>query len=383
MCRVWSCALFSALFMSFCAGAAFAQSGATDKWDLVKAVHGAAEKLAPVVVSVETRFDKPRTSSDYLYYDAFRGARPTYGLYGSGILYKGKYVLTCDDITEYMEFGRVELSDGRSFPAKLLGENSTFHVAVLELEIPGNLKLPQPSFLPSDKIRLGMPAAVVGRSLNAKDTFATEGVVSAIRKRTIGSDIPTEEFIQFDANFELTFTGGALADVNGNIFGMVYGTSGINLNLAVPIDEVLRVADKIIAGDERVAWFGADLIERSENIDVINGFHKAPYKLGFTDGLFVTYVEPASPADLAGLQAGDVVETVNGKRFDYLIEFTIMKRRFEIGQQVKVVYWRKEGGGVRKHETLVTILPTPESLEEASEKPAASSSRGGLPPGHP
>jgi len=216
---------------------------------------------------------------------------------------------------------------------------------------------------------------VIGRSMDGDDTFATEGIISAVRKETIGSGVPTEEYFQFDANYEFTFDGGAIADANGNIIGMVTSTSGMNLNLAVPINDVLRVANKIISGDKRDPWFGAEVMERTVNIDII-------YDLGclpFDNGFFVTYVQPNSPSDLAGLMAGDVMESVDGKFFDYLSEFSMMKRRFVIGQQIKIVFWRD----CKKFDVVITILPTPESLEAEAGSDSGEPRDSGMPPGHP
>ncbi|MCD6119069.1 serine protease [bacterium] len=365
-------ALVSVVVCALMASIVSAQTG--DKWNLAVAVKDAAAKLKPVVVSVETRFDKPRTG--FGLWEYFRGARPTYGLYGTGFFYRGIYVITSDDLTEHLKYARVVQSDGQSYPAELLGTNSTFHVAVLQVNFPPGMTAPEPNFLDSDKVVLGMPICVVGRSLNGDDTFATEGIISAVRKETIGSEIPTEEYIQFDANYEFTFTGGPLADVNGNILGMVTMINpswGINLNLAVPINEVLKAADKIIIGDERVPWFGAEMLVRTINIDMIGNLQCLPFK----DGLYLTYIEPNSPADLVGLEVGDVIEKIDGKRFEHMSEFTMMKRRFIIGQQITIDFWRD----CEQFQVALTILPEPEEEDEESAGGGAPSS--GKPPGHP
>lgn len=346
---------------------AFADVG--DKWYVSHAVKDAAAILKPVVVAVETRFDKPRTG--YEYYEALRGSRPLYGLYASGFMYKEKYVITIDDIADHLAYARVVTYDKKSYEAKLLGTNGTFNVAVFEVNLPPGVVFSEPKFFDSDKLILGMPICALGNSLSGDDTFSTEGIISAIRKETVGSEIPTEEFIQFDANYEFTFGGGPLADTKGNVVGMIVTTSGMNLNLAVPINEVLRAADKIISGDERVAWVGAELLERTVNIDIIYELDCLP----FDNGLFVTYVEPNSPADLAGLENGDVIKMIDGKMFDFINEYSMLKRRFEIGQQIKVTFWRD----CKEFEVVLTILPTPDTAEKGPETDSST----GKPAGHP
>ena len=132
------------------------------------AVAAAAAIIRPSVVAVETRFDYPRTDDKFAYWQWMLGPRPLHGLWGTGFIYKDpQYVITCKTITEYAEYIRVILDDGRSFKADLVGVNKDFNVAVLKVDWGPDLEPVAPVLGDSDKLRLGQPIALVGKALNS------------------------------------------------------------------------------------------------------------------------------------------------------------------------------------------------------------------------
>lgn len=330
---------------------------ATGTWTLKVAMDAAAGVVKPSVVSVETRFDKPRQSDDYVYWQYFRGARPLYGLYGTGFIFSDpKYVITSDFLLSNAEYVKVTLDNGDSYPAKIVGKDKTFHVAVLEVDFPRRETVPVPMFGDSDRVVIGQPMGCVGKSLNGTDTFATAGVISAVRKEIPGAKEPTDLFFQFDASFELSYMGGPIINANGEVIGMIYNAVADNINLATPINDIRRVADKIIRGDTKKPWFGLEPLPVTENLRILNAL---PADLNY--GLFISYVEPKSPCDTAGLKAGDVLLEINGKRLKYMYDFTSFARTLEIGQSVNIKYMRK--GEILS--TTVQVLSRPEAPEES------------------
>jgi S1-C subfamily serine protease len=351
------------------------------------AVASAAAIIRPSVVAVETRFDHPRTDDKFAYWQLFLGPRPLHGLWGTGFIYKDPhYVITCKTITEYAKYVRVILDDGRSFQADLVGENKDFNMAVLKVDWGPDLEPVAPVLGDSDKLRLGQPVALVGKALNTVDTFATAGSISAIRKEITGSPEPTDQMLQFDASFEQSFTGAPIVDIQGAVVGMVNTTVGTGLNLGVPINDIVTIADKLISGVTTKTWFGVETqLMRSGIQDAglapatfdWNGDGKAE-KVEF--GVWVSYVEPNSPADVAGLKAGDTIVELDDKFIKYQYDWYSFVRALDVGQLITVRFIRKneQSGKWERMETQAQILAAPESENEKTEEGAS-----GLPPGHP
>lgn len=225
------------------------------------AVSTAVATVRPSVVAIETRFEEPLLDDAYEYWSYFRGARPLYGLWGTGFIYSDpQYVITTSFLMENAEFIRVILEDGRSYKAELIDTDDTLDVSVLKVDWGPTLEPVAPPFGVSSTLKLGQPIAIVGKALNSVDTYSSFGIISAIRKEVPGSKEPTDPFLQVDASFELSFIGAPLIDINGKIVGMINQTvndpSLTNINLAVPIDDITRDAGKL-------SWASAALLART------------------------------------------------------------------------------------------------------------------------
>jgi len=331
------------------AAAAFAQTGEDYRPEL--AVAGATALVRPSVVAIETRFDEPRLEDGYEYWQYMRGARPLYGLWGSGFIYKDpQYVITSEMLMDHAEYIRVILDDGRSYSAELVGKDSDFEIAVLKVDWGPDLEPISPPFGDSDMLKLGQPIAIVGKALNSVDTFATAGIISSIRKRIPHTEEPTDKFLQFDASYELSFTGAPLVNIDGHVVGMDDRTVGTRINLGVPVNEIIAIADKIISGEVSETWFGAEAVRMRQGIIDWGG---APRYFDWNEdgeaeevefGFWVSYVEPGSPADIAGIEAGDTIVELDDQfiKFDY--DWDSYVRTFKIGQLVYVKLIRKNAG---------------------------------------
>lgn len=313
-------------------------------------VYAATAIVTPSVVAVETRFKEPTMDNDYALWAYTRGARPLYGLFGSGFIYKDpNYVITNNFITQDAEFVRVTLNDGRSFKAELVGESDAYKLAVLKVDWGPDFKPIGVQVGDSSKMRLGQPMAIVGKSNNNHDTFATSGIISAIRKEmpTVGGDEPTNEFIQFDAAWEHTFYGAPIVDVEGKVIGMVdKSVTAHGLNLGVPINEIVFTADRIISGE------AVDTIWGVESQFVSAGLQKAGYVPWAFDldgdgteepvefGEWVSFVDTNSPAEIGGLLAGDLIYQIDETFLEFHYNYTRAKREFIPGQLVIVRFLR-------------------------------------------
>lgn len=351
------------------------------------AVAAATAVIRPSVVAVETRFDIPRSEDAFAYWQMFFGVRPLPGLWGSGFIYKDpQYVITSSFLMDHQEYIRVILDDGRSFQAELVGENDDFDIAVLKVDWGPDLEPVAPALFDSDKLRLGQRVALVGKALNSVDTYATMGTISALRKQITGAPEPTDQMLQFDASFELSFTGAPLVDVEGKVVGMVTSTAGVGLNLGSPINEIVTMADKIISGNATEVLFGVETQMMTTGLQE-TGYAPATFDwnadgkaedLDF--GMWVSFVDPNSPADIAGLKAGDTIVEIDNQFMKYDYDWYAFVRGLAVGQLITVKFIRKneQTGKWERQETQVQVLEDLEAKEEEE-----SGGGGGLPPGHP
>jgi serine protease Do len=370
----------AALLALIAPAAALAQKGSGEKSEDVIAASTAL--VRPSVVAVETRFDEPRLDDKYAFWQYLRGPRPLYGLWGSGFIYKDpQYVITASFLMDHAQFIRVILDDGRSFKAELVGKNDDFSVAVLKVDWGPDLEPISPPFGDSANIKLGQPVSVVGKSLNSVDTYATSGIISAVRKATPNAKERTDKYLQFDASYELSFIGAPLVDAQGSVIGMVRDTSGMNLNLGVPINELVVEADKIIAGETAEVWFGVETQFITKGI-IDAGY--APRTFDWNNdgkaeevdfGKWVSYVEPNSPADVAGLKVADLIFMLDDTFIKDEYAWSSFVRDLKVGQLVRVKFIRKNEttGQWEAQETQVQILEKPK--EEAKEKGATDKSK--------
>lgn len=355
------------------------------------AVAQAVALVKPSVVAIETRFKDPALKDEYVFWQYFRGARPLYGLWGTGFVYKDpQYVVTASFLMDDAEYIRVILDDDRSYRATLVDRNEDLGVAVLKVDWGQDFVPASPPFGNSESLVLGQPIAVVGKALNSIDTYTSFGVISAIRKIIPGTKFPTDPFLQFDASYEMSFIGGPLVDINGRVVGLIRQTvqdfSLTNINLAVPVNDVLFAADAIIAGRNIEVAFGGEMAELRQ-IQQQQGM--APYSFDVNGdgteepldyGMLVTYVDPASPANLAGLKAGDVLLDAAGKKLKYEYDWDSIKRTFVAGQIITLNVLRKgPDGSWTKLELQCQILA---EIEREEDESGASPHGGGGSPHH-
>lgn len=333
------------------------------------AVSLATAKVRPSVVAIETRFDEPNLKEKYLYWQAFRGARPLYGLWGTGFIHEDpQYVLTASFLMGDAEFIRVILDDGRSYKAELVGENSDFNLAVLKVDWGPDLEPQAPQMGDSDKLKLGQPIGVVGKALNSTDTFASYGIISALRKKLPGSDKEIDEKIQFDASYQMSYLGGPIIDVYGNIIGMIdKSEGGVNINLAIPINEILYYAERIISETDVKIEFG---VETQFMTSRLPEQKLAPATIDLGDGevpldfgMWVSYVMPNSPADIAGLKPVDTIVQLDDEVIYSEYIWKAYTREFQVGQLVTVRFTRKNPL-TGEWQLLVTEVQMEKALEE-------------------
>ena len=229
-----------------------------------------------------------------------------YGL-GSGIVWDAEngYIVTNQHVVEGASSVTVTLSDGISLEAEVVGGSSAHDVAVVRVD-PEAAELVAAPFAPVSSVRVGQLAVAIGSPLGLAGTV-TAGIVSAVRIQVQPgfdreSPVPVE-MIQTDAAINQGNSGGALADWQGRVIGMntlIQTTSGGNIGLgfAVPSDTVELIATRIVNGESLELGYLGISGQAAGDGDV---------------GVVVEEVVPGSPAEEAGLMAGDIIVSIDSE----------------------------------------------------------------------
>lgn len=282
------------------------------------------EQLQPAVVNISTRKRITVNANPFAgtpFEDLFgqRGGggqqttREAQSL-GSGFLVSADgYVVTNNHVIQ--PDGRAELeevtvttTDGAEYRAEVVGRDAASDLAVLKIS--RREPFPFVHFGDSSQARVGDWVIAIGQPFGLGGTV-TSGIVSAVVRST-GMGGAYDRYIQTDASINRGNSGGPLFDMEGNVIGInnaIFSPSGgsVGIGFAIPAETAEPIVRKLIAGEEILrGYLGVRIQPMNEDLADALG-------LAANRGEFVQSVQPGEPADAAGLQAGDVVLTVDGK----------------------------------------------------------------------
>jgi Do/DeqQ family serine protease len=231
---------------------------------------------------------------------------------GSGVIIRPDgYILTNNHVVDSVDKIRVELTDRRSFPAKVVGTDEASDLAVIKIEA---TNLPTIAYGDSERVKVGDVVLAIGNPLGIGQTV-TMGIVSAKGRSTDrggeSASASYEDFLQTDAPINRGNSGGALVDMKGELVGInaqILSPSGGNIGLgfAIPSAMAHSVADQLINGG---------IVHRAKLGVTVQGVTpEIAESLGLKDnhGALVSSVESGSPADRAGVKVEDVIVGFNG-----------------------------------------------------------------------
>ncbi len=281
---------------------------------------------------------------------------------GSGVIIsKDGYIVTNNHVVKGAgEHGiKVVLTDKREFDAKVIGLDENTDLAVIKIEAND---LPVMSMGNSDNLQVGEWVLAIGNPLGLNYTV-TAGIVSAMGRNigVNGGGYAIENFIQTDAAINPGNSGGALVDVNGQLIGI---NSAIKTNtgyyqgygFAIPVNIVKSVSQELIKSGKVVrGYIGVQIQTVDETMAKGLGLDKAK-------GVLVQSVQKGGGGDEAGLQAGDVILSVDGKEVNASNELQVIINSKRPGDIAKLTVFR-DGKTIEKD---VTLKPRAEEEKQTS-----------------
>lgn len=246
--------------------------------------------VGPAVVAVDARGSTPVPG----FFGG--GEQPVQGM-GSGFVVEASgLVVTNHHVIADARSVQVRLSDGRSFPAKVVGSDPATDLALLQLE--GATGLPTVVLGDSGTLEVGDWVVAMGNPMGL-DHSATVGIISGKGRGSLGLYRDSYiDFLQTDADIAPGSSGGPLFDLRGRVVGIntAVGAS-LQPGFAIPIDQAERIIEQLRDGGEVVrGWLGAG---------------NQPGAKG--PGAAIGSVYEGTPAARAGLRPGDVVEALDGE----------------------------------------------------------------------
>jgi Do/DeqQ family serine protease len=282
----------------------------------------AIAKASAAVVSI--RSEKTRTLSGQMS-DLFNFFHPDIlkeNSLGSGVIVSADgYVVTNDHVINGAKNIEVRLNNGKTFVARLIGQDPETDLAVLKIDSPD--PLPVITFGDSRAIQAGDIALAIGNPFGVGQTI-TQGIISSENRKRLGLST-YEDFLQTDAAINPGNSGGALVNVQGELIGIntvIFSETGGSqgIGFAIPVDLALFVIKQLIEKGTVVrGWLGIQI----ESVKAAN-----------VPGGQVAGIINGSPAAQAGLRAGDIIQRIDQKEIKNAEDLLYVIAQLTPGQTV-------------------------------------------------
>ena len=313
-----------------------------------------SKNLGPAVVNISTTqvIEKPKGGGktprgqndqfqDFFdrFFDTPDAAPDAERSLGSGVIVDKKgFILTNDHVIDQATKIQVALDgDANHYSARVIGTDKDTDLAVIKIE--SDHDLPVARLGNSDGVQVGDWVLAIGSPFGLSSTV-TAGIVSAKDRSNLGHQF--QRFIQTDAAINPGNSGGPLVSMAGEVIGIntaIYtGSRGFEgVGFALPSNTAITVYNQLVTGGKVIRGsIGVTFQEENSVNPVLMRELGAPY------GIVIEAVEPGSPADKVGLQAGDVISSVNGQPVHTGADLVNPIAQTPIGQSVQIHYVRNK-----------------------------------------
>ena len=289
------------------------------KNDSTLSITEAFEKVAPAVVTVSTK----GVTSNGFFQQQYEGV-------GSGfIINEDGYILTNYHVIEGASEISVTLSDNTNVAAKVVNYDENQDVAMLKIT-DADVKVPAVVELGnSDELKQGESVIAIGTPLSTNlSQTVTNGIVSALNRNVETESGVMQNLIQTDASINPGNSGGPLVNTRGQVVGIntmkATGDDTEGIGFAIPINDI---SDKIESLSKPILNLGISIRTVDEALSK---------KLNMEQGLYVVEVNAFSPAEKAGVKAGDLIVKVDGQRVKTFDELKEIKNSKSEGDTIKL-----------------------------------------------
>ncbi len=332
-----------------------------------------AEKLMPSVVNISTTQIVKTSTNQFpfqfppgspfgeMFKDFDRPTERKASSLGSGFIIKEDgVVITNNHVIANAEDILIRVGD-KEYNADVVGADPYMDLAVLKIKTKDRFK--PVSFGDSSKARVGDWVVAIGNPFGLGGTV-TSGIISA-RNRQIGLT-RYEDFIQTDASINQGNSGGPLFNLKGEVIGVntaiiAPGQSGsIGIGFAIPANAASNVIDQLIKfGETKRGWLGVRIQEVTKEIADVE-------KLKKPEGALVASVGQNSPAEKAGIKAGDIILEFDGTKINTMKKLPNVVASTEVGKSVELKIWRNKK--LISKRLILGRLETSEEFQETKPK---------------
>ncbi|MBN1412932.1 MAG: serine protease [Spirochaetales bacterium] len=249
----------------------------------------------------------------------------------NGYLLTNYHVISSEVDPKYEGYSRlfIRLSgkEEERIPARVVGYDRIFDIALLKVEISPKFSFNIPFDIPSPE--LGEKIYAIGSPVDPfLENTLTSGIVSAIGRRVF---LQNGDVLQIDAPINPGNSGGPLLDDKGNVIGVVF--AGLEyfegLNFAISFNWIVKILPELYKGNEYIhSWLGIGLLETEKGLEVL-------------------YVVPSEPASQIGIKSGDIIKTINGTEYDKIIDIQSSILNFAPDTLIRVT-WKDTAGNTRE-----------------------------------
>ena len=312
-----------------------------------------AERLKPALVHVRVRRPASRDKDD-----AEMPGEPRRSQGSGFVISADGLIVTNAHVVENADWVQVRLSDGRRFPATIVGRDNRVDIALVKIN--GVSNIPTLRFADSNRVRVGEFVLALGHPFGLEQTVSF-GIVSR-KGAPLTVAAPGFDFIQTDAAINPGNSGGPLVNMAGEVVGVnsMAARNG-SIGFAIPSNLIKTLVPQLAAkGRVEWGWLGVSIAEITED-------DLGRLKLNEAKGVLIRSVMPGEPAERGGIRVNDVLTMIDGTPLVTPRDLQRVIAGSPVGKRVRVSLLRD--GAPNEIEVEIGRYKEPEEAKPEPKKP--------------